>query len=53
MLRFAGNCPHLTGLTESLKRGKIWFADKFAFRSAKGHMKLLKRERVAVEAVWK
>ncbi|HTY55894.1 MAG TPA: hypothetical protein VMB26_11860 [Candidatus Binataceae bacterium] len=45
-------CPYMTGVTEHLKRGKVWIVDKVAFRSTKTGMELLKRETMPVVAVW-
>ncbi len=45
-------CPYMTGLTDKLKRGQRWTADKVAFSSSDQGLKLLSRKRVAVTAVW-
>jgi hypothetical protein len=47
-----GNCPYLTGLAEDLKQGRVWTAEKIVYSAANGVMKLIKRERVALEALW-
>ena len=46
-------CPHMTGLTDKFKPGKVWIADKVAFGSSDKGLKLLGRQSVAVTAVWK
>ncbi len=48
-----GHCPYLTGLAEELRPGKVWTAERIVYSAANGAMKLLKRERVTLEAVWK
>jgi hypothetical protein len=45
-------CPYMTGLSEDFKKGKVWTAEKIAFRSSAKGMELIKRERVRVVAVW-
>ena len=46
-------CSFMTGLTQDLKRGKTWTAEKITFSAVRGKTRLLKRERIRVEAVWR
>ena len=46
------DCPYLTGVTTNVSRATVWRADKVAFRSTRGRVKLLKRTSLAVVAVW-
>ncbi|SRR5579871_4775229 len=46
-------CPYMTGLTANFKHGQPWSADKVAFSSSSGGLKLIGREPVAVTQVWK
>lgn len=45
-------CAYLTGVTTNLKRGAPWRAEKVAFRSSRGEVKLLKRRSIAVVTAW-
>lgn len=45
-------CPYLTGLTTHLQRAAVWKAEKVIFRSSGSAVKLLKRQSVAVVALW-
>ena len=49
----ASGCPHMTGLTDKFKRGKVWMADKVTFKSSDEGLQLISRTRVAVTVVWK
>ena len=46
-------CPHMTGLTNKFKRGKVWTADKVTFKSSDKGLQLINRTPVAVIAVWR
>lgn len=46
-------CPHMTGLTDKFKHGKVWMADKITFKSSDKGLQLISRRRVAVTAVWR
>jgi hypothetical protein len=46
-------CPHMTGLTDKFKRGKVWMADKVTFKSSDKGLQLISRTPVAVSAVWR
>ncbi len=46
-------CPHMTGLTNKFKRGKVWVADKVTFKSSNKGLQLISRRPVAVTAVWR
>lgn len=48
-----GKCPYLTGLTDDLKSGKVWKAEKFAFRSSKGGARPMTHKWIPVVTVWK
>lgn len=48
-----GNCPYLTGLAEELRPGRVWTAEKITYSAAKSVMKLIKRQRVKLDAVWR
>jgi hypothetical protein len=45
-------CPHMTGLTDKFRRGKLWMANKVTFSSSNSGFKLISRRRVAVVAAW-
>jgi hypothetical protein len=46
-------CPHMTGLTDKFKRGKVWMADKITFKSSDKGLELINRKSVTVTAVWR
>jgi hypothetical protein len=46
-------CPHMTGLTDTFKRRKVWTADKVTFKSSDKGLELINRRRVAVIEVWR
>jgi hypothetical protein len=46
-------CPYMTGVTENLKRGKVWIAEKVAFRTNDKGAEFIKREPMPVAMVWK
>jgi len=48
-----GNCPYMTGLGSSLKPVKVWRAGKITYSAKNGDMRLLKREWIEIQAVWK
>jgi hypothetical protein len=48
----ANGCPHMTGLTGNFRRDRVWMADKITFSSSDRALRLIKRRRVAVIAVW-
>jgi hypothetical protein len=45
-------CPHMTGLTDKFKQGKVWRAEKVTYKSSASGLELVSRKAVAVSAVW-
>jgi hypothetical protein len=47
-----GDCRHMTGISDDLRRGKLWIARKFVYSSGHAGLKLLGRVEVPVAVVW-